>query len=142
MATVQDVSLSHNMTAIEITDESTRNLDSESDKIHTVYDYSKLSTMPSNYVPDLDNIITSGKSICYDFASVFAAMLRSQGMPVKLIKGYTTNVKGYLAWNEIYDSEAGEWNTLDTTYDAEQKAADYACSVINNTAHYSKVFEY
>jgi transglutaminase-like putative cysteine protease len=114
------------MGAIAKANEITRGLDSDKDKIESVYEYiinnvaydhNKISTLPSNYVPDIDNIITSGKGICYDYASVFAAMLRSQGIPVKLVKGYSKNVTGYHAWNEVFDSETGEWITLDTTYE-------------------------
>ena len=94
------------------------------------YDYGKISTLDTTYVPNIDNIFSSGKGICYDFSSVFAAMLRSRGIPAKLVKGYTTNVKGYHAWNEVYDSRTGEWIVIDTTYDAENKAAGRAYSMI------------
>ena len=43
-------------------------------------------------------------------------MLRSQGIPTKLVKGYSDNVDGYHAWNEVYINE--EWITIDTTLDA------------------------
>jgi len=29
-------------------------------------------------------------------------MLRSVGVPAKMVKGYTTNFKEYHAWNEVY----------------------------------------
>ncbi len=151
LASVQNIRWDNNMMAIEKANEITKNLKTDSEKIEAVYeyvlnniryDYKKISTLKSNYVPNIDNIITSGKGICYDYSSVFAAMLRSQGIPVKLVKGYSVNVKGYHAWNEIYDSDTGKWITLDTTYDAEQKAAGRAYSMIKETAQYSKVFEY
>jgi len=93
-------------------------------------------------LPNIDKTLTSGKGICYDFSSVFAAMLRSQGIPVKLVKGYTTNVEGYHAWNEVYNSETGEWIVVDTTYDVVIKDAGRAVSMAKETANYSKVYEY
>lgn len=151
LAAIQNVNWNNGMDAIEKANEITKGLKSDKEKISAVYkyivnnvkyDYNKYSTLPSNYVPDIDNTITSGKGICYDFSSLFAAMLRSQGIPVKLVKGYATNVNGYHAWNEVFDNETGKWITLDTTYDAEQKAAGRAYSMIKETARYSKVFEY
>ncbi len=151
LASTQNVNWNNEMDTIKKASELTKGLSSDRDKINAVYEYiinnvaydhSKISTLPSNYVPNIDNTINSGKGICYDYSSVFAAMLRSQGVPVKLVMGYSTNVSGYHAWNEVFDSETGKWVTLDTTYDAEQKAAGRAYSMTKETAHYSKVFEY
>lgn len=151
LASVQNINWDNEMKAVKKAVELTKGLKTDKEKIKAVYDfvvnniaydYSKISTLPTNYVPDIDNTITSGKGICYDFASVFAAMLRSQGIPVRLVKGYSTKVSGYHAWNEVFDSETGKWVTLDTTYDAEQKAAGRAFSMIKETAQYSKVYEY
>ncbi len=151
LTSVQNVNWNEDMETIKKAQEITKDLKSDSDKVKKIYeyivsniayDYNKISTLQSNYVPNIDNIILSGKGICYDYASVFAAMLRSQGIPIKLVKGYSTNVSGYHAWNEVYDSEAEKWVTIDTTYDAEQKAAGHAYSMIKETAHYSKVYEY
>ncbi len=151
LASIQNINWKDGMNTVKKAVEITNGLETDKEKIEAVYeyvvsniayDYSKISTLPSTYAPDIDNIIASGKGICYDYASVFAAMLRSQGIPVKLVKGYSKNVTGYHAWNEVYDSETGEWITLDATYDAEQKAAGHAYSMIKETARYTKVFEF
>jgi transglutaminase-like putative cysteine protease len=151
LASVRDVNWNPDMDAITKANELTEGLKSDSEKIKKIYeyivssfryDYNKLAALPSTYTPDIDNIYSSGKGICYDFSSVFAAMLRSQGIPAKLVKGYTPNVEGYHAWNEVFDSEKGEWIVIDTTYDAERKAAGRAYGMIKETAHYSKVYEY
>jgi transglutaminase-like putative cysteine protease len=151
LASIQNINWDNSKSTVKKANEITKGLKSDKDKIKAVYDYitnniaydyNKISTLPSTYVPNIDNIITSGKGICYDYASVFAAMLRSQGIPTKLVKGYSKNVSGYHAWNEIYDSEAGKWIIVDTTYDAEQKAAGHAYGMVKETAHYSKVYEY
>jgi transglutaminase-like putative cysteine protease len=151
LASVQNINWRYDMKAIQKAKELTAGLKSDSDKIKKIYDYivnsftydyDVLASLPTGYVPDIDNTLESGKGICYDFSSVFAAMLRSQGIPVKLVKGYTTNVEGYHAWNEVYNSETGEWIVVDTTYDVVIKAAGRAVSMAKETAHYSKVYEY
>lgn len=82
------------------------------------YDYNKITTLPYNYVPDIDVILKDKKGICFDYSVLLAAMLRSQGIPAKLIKGYSTNTDVYHAWNEIYLSSEKRWMIVDTTYDA------------------------
>lgn len=151
LASVQNVNWNNGMSTIAKAKELTKGLNTDKAKIKAVYEYvvnnitydhNKISTLQSNYVPNIDNTIASGKGICYDYASVLAAMLRSQGIPVKLVKGYSKNVTGYHAWNEVFDSETGEWITMDTTYDAEMKAAGRTYSMIKDTAQFTKVFEY
>ena len=87
------------------------------------YDYDKIKTLKSTYVPDPDLILKAGKGICYDYSAVFGAMLRSQGIPVKLIKGYTDNVQEYHAWNEVWLADEKRWVVVDTTYDSVLAAA-------------------
>ncbi len=82
------------------------------------YDYDKIQTLSSDYVPDIDEILAAKGGICYDYSVLFAAMLRSQGIPVKLIKGYTDWTSVYHAWNEIYIEESDEWIVVDTTFDS------------------------
>ncbi len=72
------------------------------------------------------------KGICYDFASLFAAMLRSQGVPTKLVKGYADKVSGYHAWNEVYVN--GKWQTIDTSYDAQVGGSMYKNRAITKRA--------
>lgn len=80
------------------------------------YDYLKMNSLDKQYVPDVENTLKTKKGICYDYAALLASMLRSQGIPAKLVKGYSDNVDGYHAWNEVYIKN--EWITIDTTYDA------------------------
>ena len=92
------------------------------------YDYNKAKTVTSGYLPNIDNILTSKKGICFDYASVFAAMCRAQGLPCKLVTGYVPdgNTLAFHAWNQIYTKEKGYitvsfyikpgFNTLDPTF--------------------------
>jgi uncharacterized membrane protein len=85
-----------------------------------VYDkekYSNLSSM-SGYIPSITVTYQEKKGICYDYASFMAGVLRSFGVPVKLIAGYCPEYYGdsYHAWNEVFID--GEWILVDVTYDA------------------------
>lgn len=79
---------------------------------NVVYDKEKAANIPSTYLPDLDNILSSGKGICFDYAALAAAMLRSQGIPTKMIFGYVSPHGLYHAWNMFYTEESG-WVTVD-----------------------------
>lgn len=80
------------------------------------YDYSKKADVEAGnlkfYTPNVDSVLSAGKGICYDYSALFAAMLRCQGIPVRLVKGYAGNI-GYHAWNEAYYN--GAWHTIDCT---------------------------
>lgn len=64
-----------------------------------------------NYTADTNGALNKQQGVCYDFSAVLAAMCRSQGIPCKLVKGYTTG--GYHAWNLIYTD--GAWVSVDVT---------------------------
>lgn len=81
------------------------------------YDFANkvISRQITSYTPNPASILSNKKGICYDFASLFAAMCRSQGIPCKLVKGYSTKINGYHAWNSVYDSKTDKWYTIDLT---------------------------
>ena len=106
------------------------------------YDYAKLMNLPSNYIPMIESTFLVKTGICYDFSSLYASMLRSQGVPVKLVKGYTPNAEGYHAWNEVYDAKTGEWHVIDTTYDLQATGKKVVVQMIKPTQDYQKVYEY
>jgi len=151
LASVQNINWNGDKKAVKKARELTKGLNTEWEKINAIheylisnikYDYDKLETLESGYLPDIDHTLEKGKGICYDYSSVFAAMLRSQGIPAKLVKGYTPAVNGYHAWNEIYLSDSGKWITVDLTYDAKMKSEKKEYSIEKNAADYTKVFEY
>jgi transglutaminase/protease-like cytokinesis protein 3 len=80
------------------------------------YDYSLAANVSTDYIPNNDNTLATKKGICYDYASLFATMLRSEGIPTKLVMGNTSDVASYHAWNEVFLN--GKWVTIDTTVDA------------------------
>jgi len=129
LQSVQNVNWSSEMSAVALAGELVEGLTDERDKVEAIYlyivsnieyDYEKLSNIDNRYVPDIEDTLQSQKGICYDYSALFASMLRSQGIPAKLVKGYTDKVDGYHAWNEVLID--GQWVVIDTTYDAIIKA--------------------
>lgn len=102
----------------------------ETDKIDTVYDnivenysydFQKAATIKSDYIPVIDHVYEEKKGVCYDYASLMGGVLRSFGIPTRLVMGYRAEVEGYHAWNEIKINDT--WVAVDTTYDAQARKA-------------------
>jgi transglutaminase-like putative cysteine protease len=74
------------------------------------YDKQKAATVQSGYLPNIDSILKDKKGICFDYAAVMTAMLRSQKIPCKLVVGYAGDV--YHAWINIYTKETGWVNSM------------------------------
>ncbi|GHV11671.1 hypothetical protein FACS1894219_03220 [Clostridia bacterium] len=88
------------------------------------YDTKKATTVQTGYIPDINAVIDSKKGICFDYAVVFAAMLRSVDIPCKLIMGYVQNNGQaiYHAWNEFYLKDKGGWFKVnEMKYNVESK---------------------
>ncbi|HHT17789.1 MAG TPA: transglutaminase domain-containing protein [Papillibacter sp.] len=56
--------------------------------------------------------------ICFDIASLYAAMCRAVHVPVRLITGEAVGAGGWVshAWNEVYDAENHRWVPVDATF--------------------------
>ncbi len=87
---IQMINWNSNMAAIKKAKDLTSGVSSHEAKLKKIYnyvvsniryDYDKLANLPSTYVPVIDNTYKSKSGICYDFASLTAAMLRSVGVP-------------------------------------------------------------
>ncbi|MGO0059105.1 transglutaminase-like domain-containing protein [Brevibacillus fluminis] len=124
---IQMIYWNDSMQAIAKAKELTKAAKSDKEKIEAIYrylitnysyDYPKAETLANDYIPSIEATWASKKGICYDFASMFAAMLRSQGIPAKLMMGRKNDVTQYHAWNEVYIKETNQWVTIDTTYDS------------------------
>lgn len=82
-------------------------------RINVAYDYRLAEEITKGtidiYVPDIARTLETGKGICYDYAALFAAMCRSEGIPCYIMKG---DYKGqYHAWNMAYIN--GAWRGID-----------------------------
>ena len=93
-----------------------------------VYDEEKAETVKSGYLPSVDETLKTKKGICFDYAALMTAMLRSSGIPTRLDIGYATNI--YHAWISTYLEEQGwvdnviqfdgkSWTMMDPTFAAD-----------------------
>ncbi len=89
------------------------------------YDEEKASSVKSGYLPVLDAVLAEGKGICFDYAAVMTAILRSQQIPCKLVVGYAGST--YHAWISVWTEENGwvdgaiffdgqSWKRMDPTF--------------------------
>ena len=69
------------------------------------YDTQRAATVKSGYLPVLDQVLAEKKGICFDYAALMTAMLRSQGIPCKLVVGYAGMT--YHAWISVWTEENG-----------------------------------
>lgn len=101
------------------------------------YDYDKASSLANvtRYLPVIDKTYTAKKGICYDISSLLAGVLRKNGIPTKLVMGYTPNVSTYHAWNEVYYD--GQWHVIDATYDIGALKANKKAAMIKSSKDYS-----
>jgi hypothetical protein len=114
---------------------------------HVAYDYDKAETVKSGYLPVPDETLSTGKGICFDYAALSAAMLRSAGIPTRLITGYVGET--YHAWNAVYLEGQGwitveikastkVWQRIDTTFAATGADTEF----LTNDANYVTRFTY
>ena len=94
------------------------------------YDRDKASKLSNatGYIPNPDETLASGTGVCFDYASLGAAMLRSLGFPTKIVTGYVSPGDLYHAWIMIYvdgtwktgefSVSPGEWSRVDLTFAA------------------------
>lgn len=97
------------------------------------YDYDKVPTLTTNYMPDTKTLIKENKGICYDYASVFAGVLRLNNIPTKLVTGYA-GTDTYHAWNEVLIGD--EWKLIDTTYDSVYRQYGVKYTIYKNSSNY------
>ena len=61
-----------------------------------VYDFVKAATVKAGVLPDIEGCYKKKMGVCQDLSAIMVCMLRSQGIPARLIIGYAD--KGYHAW--------------------------------------------
>jgi hypothetical protein len=105
------------------------------------YDYEKASKVQSGYVPVIDVVYEAKMGICYDYSTVLAGALRSQGIPVKLLMGYAPEIAEYHAWNEIL-MEDGQWVVVDTTSDSAYDKANAQYTFAKDPSKYKITNQY
>ncbi len=116
------------------------------------YDYDKATTLQSgvlpDYLPNIDETLSTKKGICFDFASLMAAILRTQRIPTQLVTGMVNNSVNH-AWVAVHTNETGkvfditfdgsQWKMMDPTLAASSgAAADY----VGDGSNYQQLYTY
>ncbi len=115
------------------------------------YDKNLARTVQSGYLPNLNKVYKKKKGICFDYAAVMTAMLRSQGVPTKLVIGYTGNA--YHAWINVYSKKKGwitgaiyfngkKWKLMDPTFASTGKSSKSIMKYIGNGRNYKAKYSY
>ncbi len=114
------------------------------------YDYDKAETVQSGYIPKVDDTLATGTGICFDYASLMGAMLRSQGIPTRLEIGYAGTE--YHAWISVYTKETGwidniiefdgkDWTLMDPTLASYAKKSTIK-EHLNSSSYYQLKYKY
>lgn len=115
------------------------------------YDKKKAQTVTSGYLPVLDETLQEKKGICFDYASLMTGMLRSQGVPCKLVVGYAGTA--YHAWISVWTEKDGwidgviffngtAWQRMDPTFASSGKSSASILKYIGDGSHYTVKYLY
>ena len=115
------------------------------------YDKGKAASVQSGYLPVLDTVLSTKKGICFDYASLMAGMLRSQGVPCKLVVGYAGTA--YHAWINVWTEETGwvdgviyfdgtTWQRMDPTFASSGKGNEAIMKYIGDGSNYKVKYLY
>jgi transglutaminase-like putative cysteine protease len=114
------------------------------------YDKEKVRTVQSGYLAVPDETMKTGKGICFDYASLMGAMLRSQGIPTRLEIGYAGTE--YHAWISVYTKETGwidkiiqfdgtDWTLMDPTLGSYASNSQVK-KTLDDTTYYQLKYKY
>lgn len=120
---------------------------------HVTYDYEKSATAGPGYLPDVEETLAEGKGICFDYAALLCAMVRSQGIPCRLVTGYTDGGTLYHAWVEVLCQNscmvdeaipitAGVWSRLDPTFVSGSERSGEILAYVTNDENYETLYIY
>ena len=115
------------------------------------YDRELAATVKSGYLPVLDTVLESKKGICFDYVALMTGMLRSQGIPCKLVVGYAGKV--YHAWIGVWSESTGwvdgviwfngsSWQRMDPTFASSGNSSESIMAYIGDGTNYSAKYFY
>jgi len=115
------------------------------------YDKELARNVKSGYVPNVDAVLGRRKGICFDYAAVMTAMLRSLGIPCRLVVGYAG--EAYHAWITVYSKETGSvnqliyfdgksWTLMDPTFASTANQSSEIMKYIGNGSNYREQLRY
>lgn len=115
--------------------------------VSMTYDQELANNVQSGYTPNLDRVLSRMSGICFDYAALMTGMLRSQGVPAKLVIGYAGDA--YHAWINVWSESTGwvdgviyfdgvHWKRMDPTFASSGGSGmlDYIGNGSNYTAKY------
>ena len=96
-------------------------------------------------------VLAQKKGICFDYAALMTAMLRSQDIPTKLVVGYTGNL--YHAWINVYLEGQGwvdnviyfdgnSWKLMDPTFASSGGQSQEIMQYIGTGSNYKAKYSY
>ena len=115
------------------------------------YDKALAESVQTGYLPVLDEVLAKKKGICFDYASIMTAMLRSQGVPCKLVVGYAGDA--YHAWISVWSDTEGwiekavyfdghSWMRMDPTFASTGKNRIDIDKYIGDGSNYTEKYFY
>jgi len=118
---------------------------------HLTYDREKAATVQSGYLPVLDDVLAARKGICFDYAALMTGMLRSNGVPCKLVVGYAGTA--YHAWISVWSEETGwvdgaiyfdgtSWQRMDPTFASSSNKSSSIMQYIGDGKNYTVKYLY
>ena len=156
----QYVNFTEDSQAVALAAELTAGMTDNLEKVQAVYDYVVnnitydrvlAANVKSGYLPDVDEVLSKKRGICFDYAALMSAMLRSQQVPTKLVVGYTGKV--YHAWINVYSETEGwvdgiiyfdgsTWKLMDPTFASSNNSSEAIMKYIGNGANYQAKYLY
>lgn len=115
------------------------------------YDTARAASVQSGYLPNVDQVLAERKGICFDYAALMTAMLRSQDIPTKLVIGYSGGL--YHAWVNVYIDNVGwvdnfiyfdghNWSIMDPTFASSGGQSESIKQYIGNGSNYQAKYTY
>lgn len=115
------------------------------------YDKQRAATVQSGYLPVLESVLAEKKGICFDYAALMTGMLRSQGVPCKLVVGYAGTA--YHAWINVWSEESGwingaiffdgkTWQRMDPTFASSANQSKSIMAYIGDGKNYTVKYLY
>lgn len=115
------------------------------------YDVAKAQSVQSGYLPNIDAVLAAKTGICFDYAALMTAMLRTQNIPTKLVVGYTGSA--YHAWVNVYITNVGwvdnaiyfdgqQWSLMDPTFMSSGGKSEQIRKYIGNASNYQAKYSY
>lgn len=113
-------------------------------------DEEKAQNVSYGYLPNVDDTLASRTGICFDYAALMTAMLRSQNIPTKLEVGYSGDT--YHAWISTYVDDKGwvdniiefdgdSWQIMDPTLGANNDSKSVK-KYVGDGSHYVVKYTY